>query len=274
MTLPEVLQVEPKTDRQTFNFMKKIHPSIALLSLVALLPAAMAQVPASAAAPVVREHTDASAPMAKQDDGTFLKLHESFLARGKAGPIGVLFLGDSITNHWKIAPEIWEKYYGKYQPVNFGISGDTTQNVIWRIEHGELDGIHPRVVVLMIGTNNSGTHTAAEIFTADKKIVGLIRARVPEAKLLLLAIFPRGPRAKDGKGPNSEQRMAVLNPVNRQLATLDDGKNVRYLDLGPKFMGAGGKIPDSIMADQVHPTVAGYQIWADAMQPLLEEMMR
>lgn len=257
-----------------FNVMKKIHSRLVLLSLVALLPAARAQGPAPAIAAVARQHTDASAAMPKTDDGTFLKLHESFLARGKAGPIGVLFLGDSITNHWRIAPEIWEKYYGKYQPVNFGISGDTTQNVIWRIEHGELDGIHPRVVVLMIGTNNSGTHTAAEIFAADKKIVDLIRARIPETKLLLLAIFPRGPRTKDGNGPNSEQRMAVLNPVNRQLATLDDGKQVRYLDLGPKFRGADGKIPDAIMADQVHPTVAGYQVWADAMQPLLEEMLR
>src|SRR5476651_2648683 len=191
MTLPEALQVEAKTDSPTFNFMKKIHSSLAVLSLVTLLPVAIAQGPAPAATAVVREHTDASAAMAKQDDGTFLKLHESFLARGKAAPIGVLFLGDSITNHWRIAPEIWEKYYGKYQPVNFGISGDTTQNVIWRIEHGELDGIHPRVVVLMIGTNNSGSNSAAEIFAADKKIVDLIRARLPTAKVLLLAIFPR-----------------------------------------------------------------------------------
>ncbi len=247
--------------------MKTISTTLALL---ALIPAALAQT----AAPVGRMHPDASAAMAKKDDGQFLKLHESFLARGQAGPIGVLFLGDSITNHWRIAPEIWNKYYGQFQAVNFGISGDTTQNVIWRIEHGELDGLHPRVVVLLIGTNNSGTNTAAEIFAADKKIVDLIRAKIPDTKVLLLAIFPRGPRAKDGSGPNYAQRMAVLEPVNRQLATLDDGTNVRYLDLGPKFRGPDGKIPDALMADQVHPTVAGYQVWADAMQPLLVEMMR
>jgi len=242
----------------------------ALAAVLVLIPATLAQTEAPAGHP----HADASAAMAKKDDGEFLKLHESFLARGRAGPIGVLFLGDSITNHWRIAPEIWNKYYGQFQAVNFGISGDTTQNVIWRIEHGELDGLHPRVVVLMIGTNNSGINTAAEIFAADKKIVDLIRAKVPTTKVLLLAIFPRGPRQKDGNGPNYAQRMAVLDVVNRQLAALDDGTNVRYLDLGPKFRGADGKIPDAIMADQVHPSVAGYQIWADAMQPLLVEMMR
>ncbi len=244
--------------------MKNLRTAFALLALI------LAQAEARAA----RTHPDASAPAPKQDDGEFLKLHQSFLARDRAGPIGVLFLGDSITNHWRIAPGIWDKYYGQFQPVNFGISGDTTQNVIWRIAQGELDGIHPRVVVLMIGTNNSGSNSAAEIFAADRKIVALIRAKLPTAKVLLLAIFPRGPRQRDGAGPNYAQRMAVIDAVNRQLATLDDGANVRYLDLGPKFRGPDGKIPDAIMADQVHPTVAGYQIWADAMQPLLMEMMR
>jgi beta-glucosidase len=242
----------------------------AIVALLAFIPSVLAQTEA----PVGHAHPDASAAMPKKDNGQFLTFHESFLARDKAGPIGLLFLGDSITNHWRIAPDIWKKYFGQFQAVNFGISGDTTQNVIWRIENGELDGIHPRVVVLMIGTNNSGTNTAAEIFAADKKIVDLIRAKIPTTKVLLLAIFPRGPRQRDGSGPNYEQRMAVLNPVNRQLATLDDGTNVRFLDIGPKFRGPDGKIPDAIMADQVHPTVAGYQIWADAMQPLLLQMMR
>jgi beta-glucosidase len=238
------------------------------------LLACVAGAGAQTEAPGGRVHPDASAAAAKADDGQFLKFHQALLARGRAGPIGVLFLGDSITNHWHIAPEIWQQYYGPFQPANFGISGDTTQNVIWRIEHGELDGLHPRVVVLMIGTNNSGTNTAAEIFAADRKIVGLIRARIPTTKVLLLAIFPRGPRAKDGRGPNYAQRMAVIDPVNRQLATLDDGVNVRFLDLGPKFRGPDGKIPDALMGDQVHPTIAGYQVWAQAMQPLLVAMMR
>jgi acetyl esterase/lipase/lysophospholipase L1-like esterase len=226
------------------------------------LPASPAEADASIGSPPSREHD------------RFMQLHQSFLARGHAGPIGVLFLGDSIVNHWRIAPQIWEKYFGKYQPANFGIPGDMTQNVIWRIEQGEFDGLHPRVVVFMLGTNNSGVNTAAEIFAADRKIVELLRAKMPETKVLLLAIFPRGSRQRDGSGPDFTQRMTVINAVNAQLATLDDGQNVRYLDIGAKFRGPDGKIPATIMADGVHPTVAGFQIWADAMQPQLEAMLQ
>ncbi len=246
-----------------------------ILSALALFALAFASAGAQPAAPAVHPHPDALAATPKKDNGQFVKRHESFLARGKAGPIGVLFLGDSITDNWSRAPEIWAKYYGQYQPANFGIGGDTTQNVIWRIEQGELDGIHPRVVVLMIGTNNAGSNDAAEIFAADQKIVGMIRTRLPDAKILLLAIFPRGSRKnRDGTEDNYALRMEIINAVNPQLATLDDGVHVRYLDIGAKFLGPDGKIPDAIMSDHLHPTGAGYQIWADAMQPLLAEMIR
>src|SRR6185369_6839502 len=123
----------------------------------------------------------------KTGSAIFFQKHEQFLARAKAGPIGVLFLGDSITEGWAKAPHIWEHYFAKYQPTNFGIGGDQTQHVIWRIENGELDGISPKVVVLMLGTNNSGAHTAAQIAAADRKIVQMIRTRLPGAKILLLA---------------------------------------------------------------------------------------
>jgi beta-glucosidase len=252
--------------------MKINHCALAFLALSLLLPAAHAQAPAPA--PTRRPHPDASAATPKTDKGEFVKRHESFLARAQAGPIGLLFLGDSITDNWSHAPAIWKSYYGQYDPANFGIGGDTTQNVIWRIEHGELDGIHPRVVVLMIGTNNAGSNNADEIFAADSKIVGMIRSRLPETKILLLAIFPRGPRRnRDGTQDNYAERMAIINAVNPRLATLDDGVNVRFLDIGAKFLGPDGRIPDAIMSDHLHPTVAGYQIWADAMQPLLTEMM-
>jgi lysophospholipase L1-like esterase len=234
--------------------------ALALGGLLAPTPAQAHADPSVAATPV-------------QNAERFQQLHQAFLARARAGPIGVLFLGDSIVNHWKTAPAIWEKYYGKDQAVNFGIPGDMTQNVIWRIEHGELDAVHPRVVVFMLGTNNTGGDSAAAIFAADRKIVEMIRAKLPETKVLLLGIFPRGQRRQDGTGPGFRPRMAVITAVNAQLATLDDGKNIRYLDLGPKFLSPDGTISPAIMGDGVHPTVAGYQIWADAMQPLLEEML-
>jgi len=261
--------------------MKKIS---ALLSVVfAILSAACvaqtaapADKPAAAPAPAVAPATavDASAAIPKTGNATFFKKHESFLARAKSGPIGVLFLGDSITEGWTKAPHIWEHYYAKYDPANFGIGGDQTQNVVWRIENGELDGISPKVVVLMLGTNNSGQHTGAEIAAADKKIVEMIRAKIPGTKVLVLAIFPRGPRKGGGKPEPWAERMAVINAANTELAKLDDGKNVRFLNINAHFMGNDGTIPDIIMPDQLHPNAAGYQLWAEAMQPLLTEMLR
>lgn len=256
--------------------MKKLLPSL-LLAALPLFAAAQAPAPAA--------KVDASAAIVKSANGTpvpaFIKAHEDFLARGKAGPMGVLFIGDSITAGWRNAPHIWEAYYGKYQPANFGIGGDQTQHVIWRIENGELDGVHPKVTVLMLGTNNTGSHTAAEIFAADKKIIEMIRAKIPETKVLVLAIFPRG-AGKDKKSgkvtdeniANAAKRMEIINGVNAELAKLDDGKNVRFLDIGHVFVGQDGKIPFALMPDQLHPNAAGYQLWADAMKPLLTEMMK
>jgi beta-glucosidase len=195
---------------------------------------------------------DASAAMPKRANVHFYESHAVFLKRAKEGPVGVLFLGDSITEGWTKAPAVWQEHYGKYQPANFGIGGDQTQHVIWRIEDGELDGIKPKVVVLMIGTNNSGSHTGAQIAAADEKIVGLIRAKLPEAKVLLLAIFPRGPRAKNKEGVFTDdgvKRMAVIHEANARLARLDDGKAVRFLDINRVFLGPDGKIPDTIMPD-------------------------
>jgi lysophospholipase L1-like esterase len=234
-------------------------------------PSALAA-PAPVAAPVP---VDASAAIPKTGNPRFFELHEQFLARAKAGPIDLLFLGDSITEGWKVAPHIWEHYYGKYQPANFGIGGDQTHHVIWRIENGELDGLKPRVVVLMLGTNNTAMHTAEQIAAADRKIVTMIRTKLPETKVLLLAVFPRGPRKnRDGTPDAWEKRMEVIRGVNAELAKLDDGQGVRFLDINQVFLGNDGTIPKPIMPDQLHPNAAGYQLWADAMKPLLDEMLK
>jgi lysophospholipase L1-like esterase len=258
---------------------------LSALLLAALPVFVSAQTPAATPAAAPAAKVDASAPIVKSANGVpvpaFLKAHESFLERGKSGPIDLLFLGDSITAGWKNAPHIWEAYYGKNQPANFGIGGDQTQHVIWRIENGELDGIHPKVTVLMLGTNNSASHTAAEIAAADKKIVELIRTKIPETKVLLLAIFPRGAGKDKATGKitddaiaQARKRMDIINAVNAELATLDDGKNVRFLDIGAVFLGQDGKIPFALMPDQLHPNAAGYQLWADAMKPLLTQMLK
>ncbi len=221
------------------------------------------------AVPATQEPADVAAP--KMKDGaiepTFKKMHESFLKRGKEGKIGVLFLGDSITQGWSgKGKDVWDKTYTAYDAANFGIGGDRTQHVLWRIDNGELDGINPKVVVLMIGTNNI-SYPAEEIAKADIKIISEIHQKLPQTKVLVLGIFPRENLA-------SNPRRAKIKEVNEALAKLDDGKLTRYLDIGSKFLTDDGTLTKEIMPDYLHPNAKGYQIWADAMQPLLDEMMK
>lgn len=172
-------------------------------------------------------------------------------------------------------PRLWKQSFGKYQPANFGISGDQTQHVIWRIAHGELDGINPRVVVLLIGTNNSGVHSAEQIIAANTKIVGLIREKLPDTKVLLLAVFPRGPHLDaDGNLDSGIKRMEVITATNAGLAKLEDGQRVRFLDLGERFLNPDGTVSRLVMPDGLHLNLAGYQRWAEALQPRLDEMMK
>ena len=218
----------------------------------------------------VPQLADIAAPKIGKDgmpQAAFIKMHESFLKRAKAGEIGVLFLGDSITQGWSgNGKEVWAKTYSNYDPANFGIGGDQTQHVLWRMDNGELDGISPKVVVLMIGTNNIG-YRAEDIVRADTKIVRELHQKLPDTKVLLLGIFPRAHLSTD-------VARAKIKIVNGELAKLDDGKSTRYLDIGDKFLDQDGMLNKDIMPDFLHPNAKGYQIWADAMQSLLDEMMK
>jgi lysophospholipase L1-like esterase len=220
------------------------------------------------------EPADEPAPKVGKDgapQARFMQLHESFLKRGKDGKIGVLFLGDSITEGWNgRGKDVWTKTYGADDPANFGISGDRTEHVLWRIDNGELDGISPKVVVLMIGTNNIG-YPADDIAKADVKIISEIHQKLPDTKVLVLGIFPRGSDPKDPKTAAMREKIKTVNAV---LSKLDDGSKTRYLDIGDKFLTPDGVLTKEIMPDFLHPNAKGYQIWADAMQPLLNEMMK
>jgi lysophospholipase L1-like esterase len=208
-------------------------------------------------------------------DPGWVKRHEGFVAQAKQGGIDVLFMGDSITDNWRSrGSNVWNQYYAPMHAANFGIGGDRTQHVLWRMDNGELDGIHPKVVLLMIGTNNTGKerdkktprNTPAQVIEGVTAVVNDIRTRLPDSKILLLAIFPRG----DG-GP---EQQAQINEINPAIARLDDGKMVKFLDIGAKFLDADGTLPTSIMPDLLHPNAQGYQIWADAMNPTLEAMLK
>jgi lysophospholipase L1-like esterase len=204
-------------------------------------------------------------------DGTpqagFIAAHEKFVELAKKGDIGVVFLGDSITAGWAGAKDVWDKSFSQYKPVNFGIGGDRTQHVLWRIQNGELEGISPKALVLMIGTNNSGTDKPEGIASGITKIVETVRKKCPNTKILLLAIFPRGNTADDSK-------RAVNEATNKIISKLDDGKHVFYLDIGKNFLKDDGSFKDGISKDYLHFNAAGYQIEADAIGPKLAELMK
>jgi lysophospholipase L1-like esterase len=201
---------------------------------------------------------------APRDKG-WVKRHEGFVEIAKKGDVDVLFLGDSITDGWRGQKKTWDKAFGDMKPANFGIGGDRTQHVLWRIQNGELDGIKPKVAVLMIGTNNTGGDSAEQIAEGVTAIVKTIHEKSPHTKVLLLAVFPRGKMIPNGGNTK-------IAEINKTITKLADGKRVKFLDIGEKFM-KDGQIPGEIMPDYLHLSAAGYQIWADAITPTLKDML-
>jgi len=198
------------------------------------------------------------------------KLAEIARRRAAGEPTGLVFIGDSITHNWeKEQQPLWKQLYGKYNPLNLGYGGDRTENVLWRLQHGEVDGIAPKVAVLMIGTNNNGLrHDDPAVTVAGiRHVLQELRTRLPATRILLLAIFPRGEGADDGLRRVNEQ-------VNAMLPRLADGKRVVFLDIGKAFVAPDGTLSRSIMPDLLHPNAQGYRIWAAAMQPTLEQLLR
>ena len=206
-------------------------------------------------------------------DANWTKRHDGFVEIAKKGGVDFLLLGDSITDGWRNfdaktkrgGKNVWDKTFEPLKAANFGIGGDRTQHVLWRIQHGELDGIQPKAAVLMIGTNNTGADSAEDIADGVGAIVKTIQQKSPKTKVLLLAIFPRGKMI-----PNP-QNSKILE-INKMLVKLDNGKSVKYLDIGSKFM-KDGQIPDAIMYDHLHLTEEGYQIWANAILPDVNAML-
>jgi lysophospholipase L1-like esterase len=197
-------------------------------------------------------------------DGPWMELHQRFVERAKKGHVDLLFLGDSITQGWN-GNEVWKRFYAARNAANFGIGGDRTQHVLWRIKKGELDGIKPKVAVLMIGTNNAGSNTPDEIAQGIDAIVQELRRKLPETKVLLLAVFPRSQK------PDSLRDR--LKSVNQKIAKLDDGDHVKFLDIGNTFLQDDGTISKEVMPDSLHLSGLGYRRWADAMEPTLRSLL-
>lgn len=197
--------------------------------------------------------------------------HNDFMRQIKAGhgKFDFVLIGDSITDGWPKKGADSYARFAPWNPLDLGVSGETTEEMLWRMLNGELDVIHPKVVMIMIGTNNIGHHGDEKpewVVEGIKKIIETVRVKQPQAKILLLAIFPRAATPQDAI------RMRV-EEVNKLLPVLADGKNIFYLDIGPKFLDPQGNLSKEIMPDLLHPNDQGYRIWIDAVGPKLEELM-
>lgn len=234
-----------------------------LLSLLALgvPPAGVA----SAQQPQTQTWNPAITPAPRND---WIDRHNGFVARARDGGVDLLFVGDSITDAWRNrGKSVWTERYEPLRAANFGIGGDRTEHVLWRLQNGELDGINPKVTVLMIGTNNTHRDSATQIVEGVTTIVKEIRQRTPNTKILLLAIFPRAEKA-------DHPLRQKINEINPQIAKLDDGKHIFFLDINDKFLQPDGVVPASIMPDFLHPNEEGYRIWGDAMADKLAELLK
>jgi len=208
----------------------------------------------------------------------FRQKHQANLEVARQGNIDVLFMGDSITDFWRntegefAGKPVLDKYFGHLRVANFGIAGDTTQGVLYRLQNGEGQGFNPKAVMLMIGTNNTGGgfggagNTAEEIAEGIGAVVLELQKDFPKAKILLLGVFPRAT-------PNDPVR-ATIAKINSIISKLHDGDRVHYLDIGEKFLDAGGNIPTDVMSDALHPSTKGYEIWAEAVKEPLANLMK
>jgi beta-glucosidase len=237
---------------------------MALAVLVSLLSATVVVAQDTSQAPATEENT-AIKPAPR--GGGWMKRHESFNARVEEGNVDLLMIGDSITHGWEgSGREVWQEYYGKRNAVNLGIGGDRTQHVLWRLENGNIEGISPKLAVLMIGTNNCGSNTPEEIAEGVDAIVQKLRKKLPKTKVLVLAIFPRG---EDDTHPGRQVNMKA----NKLIAKQADGKMVHFLDINGAFLTDDRILTREVMPDLLHPREKGYRIWAAAMEPTVAKLL-
>jgi lysophospholipase L1-like esterase len=227
--------------------------------------AAIGSRPGSAARPVCRS------------DPNSLLAHEQLVKKAKQGGIDVYFVGDSITRRWGAADpqyrpllENWKTNFFGWNAANFGWGADRIENILWRLQNGELEGVNPMVIVLLAGINNVGnepgdSEKVADITRGLKAIVDVCQANAPKATLIMTAIFPRN---------DNLAVIPTINQINRNLSLLADGKKIRYLDINDKLANKEGRLfPGMMNADKLHPTLKAYQVWADALKPIFTKLL-
>jgi lysophospholipase L1-like esterase len=216
---------------------------------------------------------------APRSDRTSQLAHEQLLDKARRGGIDVYFEGDSITRRWGATdyPDLlanWKQNFFGWNAGNFGWGADMIQNILWRLHNGELDGVNPKVIVLLAGTNNIGNTMppggdegkVADITGGLKAILDIMRTKAPDATIILMGIFPRN---------DNIAVMSTIDKVNSNLQKFADGKRIRYLNINDKLADRDGKLHEGMMnaGDKLHPTIRGYQVWADALKPVLTELL-
>lgn len=205
-------------------------------------------------------------PAHRLDHEWWAERHEGVLKQIQEGPVDLILMGDSINHGWDgEGKEVFEKYYKNRNTVNMGFSGDRTEHVLWRLDNGEVDGINPKAVSLMIGTNNFNANTAEEIGAGIIAIVEKLREKLPETKVLILAIFPR-----EEKPGEVRDKLAQASAIASEIA---DGDMVHYLDINSVFLTEDGTLTKEVMPDALHPNAYGYELWASAVEPKIAELL-
>lgn len=201
-----------------------------------------------------------------REEAWWVERHQKVNERVAQGEVDLIFIGDSITQGWEGAGKpVWDEFYGNRNAVNLGFSGDRTEHVLWRLDNGNVAGISPKAAVVMIGTNNFKANTAEEIGAGVLAVVQKLREKLPQTKVLLLAIFPRNET-------HDEVREKLQKASEIASASADD-EMVRYLDINAAFLDDDGKLPKEIMPDLLHPVEPGYRIWAEMIEPYVSEML-
>ena len=247
-----------------------------LMAAVGLIPpvASLGAV-TSPATPVQTQSSPADRAEARNDQNS-MTAHAELLEKRTRGRIDIYFVGDSIVRRWGALdyPELlanWKANFFGWNAADFGWGADKIQHMLWRLEHGELDGVHPKIIVVLAGTNNVGSEPGGEAKIADitrglKALLDACRRRAPEAAIIMTAIFPRN---------DNMAVMPEIAQINRNLAALADGKHVRYVDVNDKLADRDGRLFEGMMNehDKLHPTITGYQVWADALKPIFTEIL-
>ena len=219
----------------------------------------------------------ANLPLRRLDPNS-MAAHQQLLEKAKKGRIDIYFEGDSIVRRWGATdyPELldnWKRNFFGWNAADFGWGADLIQNILWRLQNGELDGVNPKVIVLLAGTNNAGDPSPGgdnaakirDITGGFEALLGTMRDKAPDAVILLTAIFPRN---------DNPALMPLIEGINENLSRLADGKKIRFLNINDRLADKNGKLFEGMMnADRLHPALQGYQVWADALKPLLTELL-